>query len=282
MALHVQFLCYLIFCSAFVKYLFHILGRFRTWYNFCRTQICVGVICYFFAISLAMFCFILWSGLFECNILTKTFCFVVFAMVFVIYFARISGCFFFTAKSECYSNLYLFILVFSCNFYAYLHLRFWYVHTQAICNPYTPKIMLISLSVWFVDKANFGLIYLSWICVAKYCPTHLFVHIFLLFCVPSCLQILPLPSAYIIAPMHPPAKLYACTKWIWLSGGNFPAIRPKTCAVYQYMCMLPLFFCPPATLYPIAPIRTHPRPFGTICTRPNPKLYCIYVLFMLI
>ena len=141
MAFHVKFLCYLIFCSAFVKYLFHILGRFRTWYNFCRTQICVGVICYFFAISLAMFCFILWSGLFECNILTKTFCFVVFAMVFVIFFARISG-WFFLLQNQSVTAIYIclfwfFLVIFTpiciCAFDRFITKPFATLTRQKLC-----------------------------------------------------------------------------------------------------------------------------------------------------
>ena len=94
-ALYNQLLACLIFCNPFVHCLFDFCAKTLTFHLFCLLQVFLDVTCWFSAIFLDRFCFLLWSGFSICIILVTTTWFVVFVNFFIDFVAPVSTCFFY-------------------------------------------------------------------------------------------------------------------------------------------------------------------------------------------
>ena len=187
---------------------------------------------------------------------------------------------FFCGKNQCVAPIctgsFWFICVFFLRLHAITLLVCWYHNpVQALTARIYPYYTLWSI----FRKPKVSLIFLQCTCVAKYCHTPAFSNIFLLFRVPL---VSTSPTAPICIDIYPSAPIrvsFCISAQNIMSGEISPAIRPKSMhfvPIYVHDCLVFLLAHTPA------PYCTHLHPFAPICTHQNPKLYCIFVLYMLI
>ena len=139
-----------------------------------------------------------------------------------------------------------------------------------------PKFCLLSSLFVFLTNPKLTLFFLPRSRVSKCCPTRAFVHILVLFRVPSFSQVPLHPSLSIITHEHSFLIIFGNSHKTSCPG-KFP--RPygqKPCLVCQNMLVLTLFSCPPARTYPIAPIRTHLYTVALVHTL-NYNVYMYYL-----